>query len=84
MKGDRVILTQLHMAQAFGALADLVENSTGYAMQPVTYAELPLTPATGMIGCITDSAVTSGIVTPGGFNTVLVWHNGTNWKVLGA
>lgn len=84
MRGDRIIQTQLLMAQGFGALADQIANSTGYAMTPVTFLELPTPPAAGMIACITDSGVTTGVVTPGGFHTVLVWFNGTNWKVIGA
>jgi hypothetical protein len=83
LRGDRIIATQLMMAQSFGALADMITNSTAYALTPVTFLELPTEPAAGMIACITDSGVTSGVVTPGGFHTVLVWHNGTNWTVIG-
>jgi hypothetical protein len=84
MKGDRIIQTQLLMAQGFNSLADLIENSTGYAMEPVPFISLPPAPTAGMIACINDSSVTSGVVTPGGFHTVLVWYNGTDWKIIGA
>jgi hypothetical protein len=84
MRGDRIIATQLMMAQSFGALADQIANSTGYALTAVTFLELPLEPVAGMIACITDSGVTSGVVTPGGFHTVLIWYNGVDWRVIGA
>jgi hypothetical protein len=83
MRGDRIIQTQLLMAQGFSALADLVANSKGYAVEPVAFAELPAEPAAGMIFCIEDSAVTSGVVTPGGFHTVLAWYDGAYWQALG-
>ena len=84
MRGDRIIATQLQMAQGFGALADMVANSKGYAYEPVAFDELPAEPHAGMIFCVDDSGVTSGVVTPGGFHTVLVWYNGKNWTVIGA
>jgi hypothetical protein len=86
MRGDRIIQTQLLMAQGFNSLADLVENSTGYAMSPVPFVSLPPEPDVGMIVCISDSGVTGWgeEVTPGGFNNVLAWYNGTNWTVIGA
>ena len=86
MRGDRLIQTQLHMAQGFNALADLVANSTGYAMSAIPFADLPAEPVAGMIACISDSGVAGWgkKATPGGFHTVLVWYNGTDWTVLGA
>lgn len=84
MRGDLIVQTQLHMAQAFGALADLIENSTGYAFTPVTFTELPAQPRTGMVFCISDSADASGTVTGGGgSNVVLAWYNANGWRVIG-
>jgi|KBSMisStandDraft_5_1062788.scaffolds.fasta_scaffold00036_31 hypothetical protein len=86
MRGDRIIQTQLLMAQGFNSLADMIAHSTGYSMTPVTFLELPEKPTAGMICCISDSGANGWgqVVTPGGFHTVLIWHNGTAWKVLGA
>ena len=84
MRGDRIVQTQLLMAQAFGALADLVNNSTGYALTPVAFASRPAHPLPGTLACIKDSSVTSGVVVGGGFNTVIAFYNGTQWKVIGA
>lgn len=86
MRGDRIIQTQLLMAQAFSAIADLVANSTGYALSPVAFEKLPEAPKVGTIACVMDSGVAGWgqVVTPGGFHTVLVWYNGTGWKVIGA
>jgi hypothetical protein len=52
---------------------------------PTVYSDLPAPAASnvGNIRCITDSTVTTGNVTVGGgTNKVLVWSNGTNWKVF--
>lgn len=86
MRGDRIIQTQLLMAQGFNSLADMIAHSTGYSMTPVTFLELPAEPTAGMICCISDSGAAGwgSVVTPGGFHTVLCWYNGTDWKVLGA
>ena len=86
MRGDRIIQTQLLMAQGFNSLAELVEQSNGYATTPMAFASLPPEPAAGMLVCINDSGVAGWgqTVTPGGFHTVLAWYNGTDWKVLGA
>jgi hypothetical protein len=55
-------------------------------MSPVPFVSLPPEPDVGMIVCISDSGVTGWgeEVTPGGFNNVLAWYNGTNWTVIGA
>ena len=86
MRGDRIIQTQLLMAQAFGTLADHIDHATGYTMVPVPFSELPAEPTAGMICCISDSGKTGWgqTVTSGGFNKVLAWYNGKNWKVIGA
>ncbi len=54
-------------------------------LTPVTFATLP-NPVPGLIAHISDSqtATWGDVVTGGGFNQILVWYNGTNWKVLGA
>ena len=82
MRGDIVVQSQLMIAQAIGALAQHIEGSTGFALAPVPFAELPAA-ATGLLACIADSPVTSGaVVAGGGTNKVLAWHNGTSWKVV--
>jgi hypothetical protein len=52
----------------------------------VTFANVPGTPATGMVVAITDSntATWGATIAGGGANTVLGWYNGTNWTVIGA
>jgi hypothetical protein len=86
MKGDQIIHTQLLIAQAFGALADQVNNASGYVFSPVTMISLPEVPAAGTVACIKDSSVNTwgGVVAGGGFFTVLAFYNGTQWKVIGA
>jgi hypothetical protein len=86
LRGDRIIQTQLLMAQAFGALADQINNSTGYAMTPTPLVSMPAEPEAGMIACINDSSVTGWgqVVVAGGFHVVLAFYNGTDWKVIGA
>ena len=86
MRGDRIIRNQLLMAQAFNALADTITHSKGSALTPTAFASLPVPAAAGMIMCINDSAVTGwgSVVTGGGFNSVIAWYNGADWKVIGA
>lgn len=85
MRGDIVVQSQLMIAQAIGALARSIGDSTGFALTPVVFAGLP-TGAFGLIACVTDSTVNTpgAIIAGGGTNKVLAWHNGTNWKVIGA
>lgn len=82
MRGAALIETQRLMAQSIGALADHIEQSTGYQLTPVKYADLP-SPKTGMIACVGDSTVATwgGIIAGGGTNTVLAFYDGTNWVV---
>jgi hypothetical protein len=55
-------------------------------LSSLTYAALPSLPTVGMICSISDSTVNSWGATAngGGSNKVLVWYNGTNWKVFAA
>jgi hypothetical protein len=73
------------MAQSIELLANHIEQSTGYQLTPVTYAELPMAAQAGMIACVTDSTarVIGNVVGGGGTNTVLAWCNGAQWLVLG-
>jgi hypothetical protein len=52
---------------------------------PVTVAQLPPSPVAGNRAMVSDSStiVLGSTVTGSGANTVLVWYNGTAWKVLG-
>jgi hypothetical protein len=55
-------------------------------LAPLVYASLPSIPTLGMICCISDCTVnTWGTTANGsGTNKVLVWYNGTVWKVFAA
>lgn len=64
-------------------------NETNNTVTPTaqTFATLPGSPATGAMATITDSTVntwSTAVTTGGGSFTVLIWYNGTNWKVYGA
>lgn len=62
-------------------------NSAATKINPTTVSKLPPINTTiqGTISLVTDSSVnTPGSIVAGGGNyTVLVWHNGQNWTVLG-
>jgi hypothetical protein len=47
---------------------------------------LPIGPAEGMLMPVTDATVTtvSTVVVGGGSNHVLVYYNGTAWKIIGS
>ena len=83
MRADILIQTQRLLAEAIFALADHLANSTGFALTPVVFAELPATPGVGMLACVSDSTVTAwgGVIAGGGSNTVLAFYNGTDWVV---
>lgn len=51
----------------------------------VTFANLPTPPALGMIRMVTDATQTivGKTANGGGSAKVLVWYNGTAWRVLG-
>jgi hypothetical protein len=85
VRADALAHTQLMMAQSIELLANHIEQSTGYQLTPVTYAELPMAAQAGMIACVTDSTarVIGNVVGGGGTNTVLAWCNGAQWLVLG-
>lgn len=85
MRGDSIVANQLLMAQGIFALAEHFGNSTGFALVPVPFDQLP-TGAAGMLACISDSMVTSwgAHITGGGTETVLAFHNGMYWTVAGA
>lgn len=88
MRGDALVSTQRQMAQAVFALADHLKNSTGIAITPVTFAQLPASPQVGWIACVTDGQVSGAtqwgnVVTGGGIEDLLIWYNGTSWTVIG-
>jgi len=87
MRADTLVANQLYMAQAIDALADHFASSTGYRLTPVTFANLPATPALGMLAVITDCASPPVWGSPagpgGGSNIVLAWYNGVQWSVVG-
>jgi len=51
----------------------------------VTFASLPSPATPGMIRMVTDATQTTvgQIANGGGSAKVLVWYNGTNWRVFG-
>jgi len=73
------------MAQAIGSLATLIDGSTGYALTPVAFADLPAATGAGPLACVSDSntIVWGAIIAGGGANKVLAFFNGTNWTVAG-
>lgn len=83
MRADVIAHTQLMMAQGIAQLAEYIEQSTGYQLTPVLFAELPLAPLPGMLACVTDSTLATwgGVIAGGGTNTVLAFYNGTSWVV---
>jgi len=87
MRADSLVANQLLMAQAIDSLADHISQSTGYALTPLTFANLPATPALGMLAVVTDCASPPVWGSPagpgGGGNIVLAWYNGTQWTVVG-
>jgi hypothetical protein len=84
MRGDALVARQRLMAQAVYALADHIEQATGYALVPVTFANLPAV-APGLIACVSNSTVNAwgSVIAGGGSFTVLAFCNGTNWTVVG-
>jgi hypothetical protein len=86
MRGDGIVQLQLLVAQAIFALAEHIDASTGYNIDPVPFAALPLAAAKGTIACIIDSTVNTpgAVVAGGGAFSVLAWHNGADWTVIGA
>lgn len=85
MRGDGVVQTQLHMAQAINALADTINSATGYTLTEVPFAQLPAAPTVGMISCVSDCNTNAwgAVAAAGGANKVLVFYNGTGWSVIG-
>jgi hypothetical protein len=51
----------------------------------VTFANLPAAPTLGMIRVVTDATqtVVGSAANGGGSAKVLVWYNGTAWRVMG-
>lgn len=65
-----------------------VQNRMEFATAPrlprSTVAALPGTPLQGMIAVVTDASATThnSIVAGGGANVVVVYYDGTNWRIL--
>lgn len=85
MRGDVVVETQRLMAQTIGALADHIDQSTGYQLTPILFAQLPSPAKAGMIAWVTDASLMSGgggsVVVGGGTRSALVAYDGANWLV---
>jgi hypothetical protein len=73
------------LAQSVSALADHLNNAVGYQLTPVTFANLPSSPKTGMVVWVSDSTVNTWgtAIAGGGTFTVLASYNGTAWTVVG-
>jgi hypothetical protein len=86
MRGDALVETQRLIAQAINALAEHIEQSSGFYFTPVLFEQLPSPAKVGMVACIEDSTtdVAGGIVGAGGPHTVLAFYNGTVWKAFTA
>jgi hypothetical protein len=86
MRGDALINRQRLMTQAVYAIADHIEQATGYALTPVAFADLPASITRGTIACVSDSTVNTwgSIIAGGGTLTVLAFYNGSAWTVVGA
>lgn len=86
MRGDALIARQRMMAQAVFALADHINQATGYAFVPTPLANLPSPITAGSIACISDSTVNTwgSVIAGGGTHTVMAFYNGTNWTVMAA
>jgi hypothetical protein len=86
MRGDALINRQRLMAQAVYAIADHIDQASGYALSPVAFANLPAPITRGTIACISDSTANTwgSVIAGGGTHAVLAFYNGTNWTVVGA
>jgi len=69
-----------------GTLNGLASWANRPTLAATTFAALPTAPTAGMLAHVSDSTVAAwgGVVAGGGTNKVLVWYNGTAWKVIGA
>lgn len=89
MTSDAIAKNQLLMAQTIQTLAHHIEHSIGFQITPVLVADLPMSPKTGMIACVTDGNPSGGSIqwgdtgVGGGTETLLIWYNGTHWTVIG-
>jgi hypothetical protein len=74
------------LRQIAGSLNALVAWANQPVLPGLAFAALPTAPAAGTIAYVTDSTVAAwgGVIAGGGANKVLVWFNGTSWKVIGA
>jgi len=70
-------------AQSISGLADHLSNAIGIQCKPVTFANLPPSPAAGMVACVSDSSINTwgSTIAGGGTFNVLAFYNGTNWTV---
>lgn len=85
MRGDALVQSQLLVAQSIFAMADHLNNSTGFQIDPVLFVDLP-DAMSGQLACISDSTVNTwgAVVAGGGTYTVLAFYNGTSWTVIAA
>ena len=83
MRGDSIVQSQLLVAQSLFALAEHINQSTGFQLTPIVYADRPTSAKMGALACFTDSMtyVPGDIVVGGGTHTVLAISDGTNWIV---
>lgn len=62
---------------------DRMEFATAPRLTVTTVAALPGTPLSGMLAVVTDATATThhSIVSGGGANSVVVFYDGTNWRI---
>jgi hypothetical protein len=83
MRGEQLAQNQLLMAQAIGALADHIDQATGYQLTPLLFGSLPAPAAVGMLACVSDSTVSTwgSVIAGGGGFKVLAFFDGVHWVV---
>jgi hypothetical protein len=85
VSGEQFVEQWRLFAQSIGALAEHINGAIGFQHTSVTFANLPPSPQTGMVACVSDSTVNTwgSTIVGGGTMKVLAFYNGTTWTVAG-
>lgn len=75
----------LDLAGSLTVENDVTLNNTLVNLTPVAYADLPASPAFGMIAAVNDSttAAITGVISGEGLEKAIVYFDGTYWRVMG-